>query len=88
MDSKVLQDRLNELEWTTYRLAQEYDRVKGENKGANNYASTVKKALANPDESKGKTLEDLVKALRGKIVIRWEQLEEVVVDYKEVDFTK
>jgi hypothetical protein len=58
-----------------YRLAQELDKLRGENKGAANYASTVKKVLDNPEMSRAKTLEDLIKVLGGELIIRWEKTE-------------
>ncbi len=84
MNPKVLQDRLEQLGWTHYRLAQELDKLRGENKGAANYASTVSKVLTNPEMSRAKTLEDLIKALGGELIVRWQKTEEVVVEHEEV----
>ena len=88
MDSRVLQKRLDELGWTSYRLATELDKLRGEKKGGANYASTVKKGLNNPDACMAKTLEDLVKAMGGELIIRWQKTEEVVVDPEEVKFSE
>ena len=89
MNPKVLQARLDELGWTPYRLAQELDKLRGENKGAANYASTVKKVLDNPEMSRAKTLEDLIKVLGGELIIRWEKTktEQVVISHEEVKFS-
>jgi hypothetical protein len=87
MNPKVLQARLDELGWTHYRLAQELDKLRGENKGAANYASTVKKVIENPEMSRARTLEDLIRALGGELIIRWEKTEQVVVSYEEVKFS-
>ena len=84
MKPKVLNDRLKQLGWTQYRLAQELDKIRGEDKGAANYASTVKKALGNPENSKAKTLEDLISAMGGELIVRWSHKEEVVSSYEEV----
>ncbi len=87
MNPKVLHDRLESLGWTPYRLAQEIDKLRGTNKGAGNYTSTVKKVLDNPERSQSKTLEDLVKAMGGELFIKWQKTEPVVVDYEEVKFS-
>lgn len=87
MNPKVLQDRLESLGWTQYRLAQEIDKLRGAQKGAGNYTSTVKKVLDNPEKSQSKTLEDLVKAMGGELFIKWKKTEPVVVDYEEVKFS-
>lgn len=83
MDSKVLNDRLSQLGWTEYKLALELDKVRGGQKGAGNYTSTVKKVLQNPENSKAKTLEDLIAAMGGEIFVRWANTSEVVVSYEE-----
>jgi hypothetical protein len=88
MNRTVLQQRLDELGWKPYRLAIELDKLRGEDKGAANYASTVKKGLNNPDSCMAKTLEDLVKAMGGEIFIRWQKTEEIIVDYEEVKLSK
>ncbi len=87
MNPKVLQARLEELGWTQYRLAQELDKLRGEEKGAGNYSSTVKKVLSNPSSTRAKTLEDLIKAMGGELFIRWEKTEEIVVNHEEVKFS-
>ncbi|EAZ89380.1 hypothetical protein [Crocosphaera chwakensis] len=87
MNPKVLQARLKELGWTQYRLAQELDKLRGEEKGAANYSSTVKKVLSDPSSTRTKTLEDLIKAMGGEVFIRWEKTEKVVVNHEEVKFS-
>jgi hypothetical protein len=72
------------LGWTPYRLAQELDKVRQSKKGAGNYTSTVVKFLENPNNSRTMTLLDLVTAMDGEIVIRWQVKKEVTVDYQEV----
>ncbi len=87
MNPKVLQNRLKSLGWTEYRLAQEIDKLRGTNKGAGNYTSTVNKVLHNPEKSRSKTLEELIKAMGGELFIKWQKTEPVVVDYEEVKFS-
>jgi hypothetical protein len=84
MNPEVLKARLKELGWSQYRLAQELDKLRGEDKGAGNYTSTVKKVLGKPEDSKAKTLEDLIKAMGGELIVRWEKTEQVIVSYEEV----
>ncbi|BAZ47158.1 hypothetical protein NIES4102_42040 (plasmid) [Chondrocystis sp. NIES-4102] len=84
MQQDVLQKRLDSLEWTSYRLAQEVDRLRGSNKGAGNYTSTVNKVLANPNKCQIRTLEEVVQAMGGEIFIRWSKTEVVTVSYEDV----
>ena len=88
MNPKVLQNRLESLGWTQYRLAQEIDKLRGTKKGASNYTSTVKKVLDCPEKSQSKTLEDLIKAMGGELFIKWKKTKPVVVDYEEVKFSE
>lgn len=84
MDAKPFSDRLKDLGWTPYKLAQELDKVRQTNKGAGNYTSTVMKFLENPNSSRTITLLDLVTAMEGEIVIGWKVKKEVTVDHQEV----
>ena len=84
MDAKIFSDRLDELGWTNYRLAQELDRLRQTNKGAGNYTSTVDKFVDSPESSRTKTGRDLVAAMGGEIVIKWKVTKEITVDSKEV----
>ncbi|NJO97615.1 MAG: hypothetical protein HC764_17780 [Pleurocapsa sp. CRU_1_2] len=84
MEAKPFNNRLKDLGWTPYRLAQELDKVRQTKKGAGNYTSTVVKFLENPNNSRTITLLDLVKAMDGEIVIRWKVKKEVTVDHQEV----
>ncbi|MBW4533200.1 MAG: hypothetical protein KME09_04620 [Pleurocapsa minor HA4230-MV1] len=84
MDAKPFSDRLKDLGWTPYKLAQELDKVRQTNKGAGNYTSTVMKFLENPNNSRTITLLDLVTAMEGEIVIRWKVKKEVTVDHQEI----
>ena len=84
MDAKIFSDRMKDLGWTNYRLAQELDTIRQTNKGAGNYTSTVDKFVQSPDSSRTKTFLDLVKAMGGEIVIKWKVTEEVIVEHQEV----
>jgi hypothetical protein len=84
LDAKPFNDRLKDLGWSPYRLAQELDKIRQTEKGAGNYTSTVVKFLENPNSSRTMTFLDLVTAMDGEIVIRWKVKKEVTVDCKEV----
>ena len=84
MDAKIFSDRLVELGWSNYRLAQELDKLRQTNIGAGNFTSTVDKFIESPDSSRTKTFLDLVTAMGGEIVIKWKVTKEVTVDSKEV----
>ncbi len=89
MRPEVLKDRLEELEWSTYRLAQEVAKVReelyGESfKNPRTLISSIERALENPDKSTQKTVEAIVKAMSGTIIVRWARQEVVVTGYTEV----
>ncbi len=88
MQKEILEERLKELEWTPYKLAQEVTRLKsiekGENKNVTSYVSSVRQALMNPERSTLRTLETIIKALDGELVIRWKEKKEIVTGSREV----
>ena len=88
MKQNFLHERLEELGWTPYRLAQELDKLRGEGKGALNYTSTVKRALDNPELTRTKTLEDLIKIMDGELIVRWRKKEPVVVAHEDVSLSE
>lgn len=88
MKKEILEERLKELDWTAYKLAQEFAQVRNEEDGTDkkttSFATSVRQALAKPEKSSLKTIETIVKALDGEIVIRWKQKTQVVTGEKEV----
>ena len=88
MRKEILEERLKELDWSAYKVAQEVTRLKaeeeGEDKKVTSYVSSVRQALANPERSSLKTIETIIKALDGEIVIRWKEKTEVVTGSREV----
>ena|GEM_PF-2669046 len=90
VNKKILQDRLKALNLTTYKLAKRYGKIRTgepeENIDPRRFDRTVKQALNNPDASSLKTLEALIKAMGGKLMISWDIHEEVVTGQKIVDF--
>ncbi len=87
MKKEILEKRLHELGWSAYKLAQIVTQLRaeeeGEGKKVSNFVSLVKNALSKPDNSSFKTIETLIKALDGEIIIRWKQKKEVVTGERE-----
>ncbi len=87
MRKEILVNRLNELGWSAYKLAQMVTLLRSqeekEEKKVSNFVSLVRNALNKPDNSSLKTIETLVKALDGEIIIRWKQKKEVVTGERE-----
>lgn len=87
MRKEILENRLNELGWSAYKLAQMVTLLRSqeekEEKKVSNFVSLVRNALSKPDNSSLKTIETLVKALDGEIIIRWKQKKEVVTGERE-----
>ncbi|MFQ4143084.1 hypothetical protein [Chlorogloeopsis sp. ULAP02] len=70
---ELLETRLENLGWTLYKLAKEYIKVLGEeNSPASRYHSAIGKLFEMPEKSKIKTVENVIKALDGKIIIVWD----------------
>lgn len=88
MKREILDERLKELGWSPYRLAQEVSRIRSKDEERefkpSNFVSSVRNALEKPNSSSIKTLETLVKALDGELVIRWRQKEQIVTGEREV----
>lgn len=88
MRKEILEERLKELNWSAYKLAQEFTRVRNQEEGiekkVTSFTTSVKQALGKPENSSLKTIETIIKALDGELVIRWKQKTEVVTGSKEV----
>lgn len=88
MKKEILEDRLQELGWTPYKLAQLVSQLRsveeGKEKKVTSFVSSVRQALNNPDSSSLKTIETLIKALDGELIIRWKQKKEIVTGEREV----
>ena len=75
IQKKDLEERLQELGWTLYRLAKEFAQMRtegGEVPPVTRYHGSIGKAIENPGKSKLETIEDIVKALDGELTIVWE----------------
>ncbi len=88
MRKEILEDRLKELGWSAYKLAQEVSRLRSQEeereKKVTSFVSSVRQALDKPDNSSLKTIETLIKALDGELIIRWKEKKEVVTGEREV----
>lgn len=71
-DKNTLNNRLEELGVTLYQIAKRYSEILGEDSPATRYHSAISKAFENSENSKLKTVETIVQALGGKIVIEWD----------------
>ena len=88
MKKEILDERLKELGWSAYKLAQEVSKLRSQEeeqeKKVTSFVSSVRQALEKPDNSSLKTIETLIKALDGEIIIRWKERKEVVIGEREV----
>lgn len=78
VSKKDLEQRLQELDWTLYRLAKEFAELRAnrtdqkEVPPASRYHTSLGKAIDNPGTSKLETIEDIVQVLNGELTILWE----------------
>ncbi len=69
--SEILQERLDELGWTPYRLTQEIMKLRAMDGPVTKQSSSVTRWLKQPENSKLENIQDVVQALGGEIVIRF-----------------
>jgi SOS-response transcriptional repressor LexA len=87
MKKQILEDRLKELGLNPYKVAKEIARIKGDAEQFSRptrYATAVRQALENPNNSSLRTVESLIAALGGRLYIEWDHKEEVVTSSKAV----
>ena len=88
MKKEILDERLKELNLNAYKLAQKFTAVRseeeGEEKKVSSFVTSVRQALARPERSSLRTIETIIKALDGELVIRWKEKKEVITGEKEV----
>jgi len=89
VDKQILQNRLKNLGWTAYRLAQEVSKVrvsvfKEEEKRPATLVTAVTKVIDNPNTSSFKSVEAAIRAMGGELIIRWETVETVVTGHEEI----
>lgn len=83
MRPEQLKARLEKLGWTTYKLAHEVAKLREElygEKVANpkSLISGLEKAIENPDKSSQRNIELIIRAMNGKPMIEWDELEIVM----------
>lgn len=90
MDKKILQDRFEKLGFTAYKLAQEVSKIRvsvfGEaEKKPTSLVTSVSKVIDNPNTSSFKNVEAAIRAMNGELIVRWKNVEEVVVGHEEIE---
>ena len=87
LNSKVLKSRLENLGWTTYRLAKEVAKIRSEVYGEEikkpkSLINGINACLEDPDRSSGKMLNCIIKAMGGSIAIKW-TTEKIIITTEE-----
>ncbi|MDP5338823.1 MAG: hypothetical protein NWQ28_09650, partial [Nodularia sp. (in: cyanobacteria)] len=78
INNQNIEQRLQELDWTLYRLAKEFAELRANRAGekevppASRYHTSLGKAIDNPGTSKLETIQDIVQVLNGELTILWE----------------
>ncbi|NJL77804.1 MAG: hypothetical protein HC836_49395 [Richelia sp. RM2_1_2] len=90
MDKSILQDRFKKLGLTAYKLAQEVSIVRAnifgeEKKKAASLVTSVSKVIENPNTSSFKNVEAAIRAMNGELIVRWKNVESVVVGHEEIE---
>jgi broad-specificity NMP kinase len=90
MDPNVLKNRLQELGWSTYKLAHEVARVReelyGETiKNPKSLITALEKAIESPNRSSQRTIEIIIRAMQGDLVVRWAKTETIVTGFEEIE---
>jgi len=84
MDLKAaLAHRMQQLGYSQYKLTQEICKLRADDGGIPpvlKYNSSIGKALQEPDHVKFYIIADMIKALEGEIIIRWNNPEETTLD--------
>ena len=86
MQKEDFEHRLNNLNWTLYRLAKEFAKYRaagGDISPASRYHSSISKAIENPGKSRLETIEDVVQVLNGELTIVWEAEKVVTIRLEE-----
>lgn len=90
MDKNILQDRFQKLGLTAYKLAQEVSKIRvsvfgEEEKKPTSLVTSVSKVIENPNTSSFKNVEAAIRAMNGELIVRWKNVEEVVVGHEEIE---
>jgi hypothetical protein len=84
IDNEVLEKRLEELGATLYTIAKKVGEIRGENSQVSRWHSATSKVVEKPLASKLTTIMDVVRAMGGKIIIEWDEVENMdqLLDYR------
>lgn len=90
MDKSILQNRFQKLGLTAYKLAQKVSKVRAnvfgeEEKKPASLVTSVSKVIENPNSSSFKNVEAAIRAMNGELIVRWKNVEEVVVGHEEIE---
>lgn len=89
MDKEILKRRMEELGLKPWQLTKIFSRIRAEKAGEiddpRRYSNTLSKAMESPEKSSLQTIEALVEALDGKLLIVWNKREEVLIKQEIVD---
>lgn len=90
VDKEILENRLRELGMNHYQLTKVFTQIRSAKSGIEEtdprrYWGTVSKAMKKPEKSSIETIEALIQALDGKLVIVWNKREQVLVKQEFVD---
>ncbi|MBD2629671.1 hypothetical protein [Trichormus variabilis] len=84
-ENDCLQKRFKELRVTLYYLAQRFNEIRETNSPASRWHSTIDKLISNPQVSKLITVDQVIRLMGGKLIIEWEDVENVSLLDNEVD---
>jgi hypothetical protein len=89
VDKEILKRRMEVLGLKPWQITKIYSRIRAQRYGdlddPRRYSNTINKAMENPDKSSIQTIQALVEALDGELVIRWNKREEVLIKQEIVD---
>lgn len=88
MQKEILQQRLDQMGLNKFQLAKKIAKIRkaitGKDVNPRSLSSAIRQALEQPGRSRLETIEQIVEALDGEIVIRWKKYERVVSGYEEI----
>lgn len=77
---EILEERMKQLGFSQYKLTKEVCQIRaqdGEVPPVSKYQSSIRQAISDPENVKWYIIEDMVKAMDGEIVIRWNNHQDV-----------
>lgn len=77
---EIIEQRMAQLGYTQYKLTQEICKLRAQDgvvPPVSKYQSSIRLAIAQPEQVKTQIVLDIIKALGGEVVIRWNNPQEV-----------